>query len=109
MPLDLVQYYNNKSKYSSWFGTGFSLNYSFWMQGVPDPKNSHNSFEGLIAEGPGGLILSCIANFDAESSSAVEYDYYLDPSVIHEGFTNCGSSSISARTNLKNCRINEKR
>jgi hypothetical protein len=33
VPLDLIQYYNNQSSYSSWLGVGMSLNYSFWMQG----------------------------------------------------------------------------
>ncbi len=108
VPLDLVQYYNSKSSYSSWFGAGMTLNYSFWMQGVVDAKRSHSYYEALIAEAPGGSIISCLAKIDDTSSSTIDYDYYLDPKVIHESFTNCGSGHISARTNLKNCYIKEK-
>lgn len=102
VPLDLVQYYNSQSNYSSWFGTGMSLNYSFWMQGSSDVKEGHD-YMGLYAEAPGGSIIACIAKA-SESSQ----EYYLDPKVVHEHFTNCSSGHISARTNLKNTRIKEK-
>ncbi len=103
VPLDLVQYYNNKSNYSSWFGTGMTLNYCFWIQGIGDVKSGHD-YDGVMAESYGGSIISCIAKGIEEGSQK----FYLDPAVIHKGFTNCGAGSISARTNLKNCYIKEK-
>jgi len=105
VPLDLVQYYNSRSDYSSWFGAGMSLNYSFWMQGVAHAKIGHD-YEGLMAESAGGSIISCIAK---ELDETGTQNYYLDPKVIHEGFSNCAAGQISARTNLKNCRVKEQR
>jgi YD repeat-containing protein len=100
VPLDLIQYYNNQSSYSSWLGVGMSLNYSFWMQG----QEKDTRWSKLFAELPGGSIVSCLGK---DSPDGTNY-YYLDPEVIREGFTNCGSHHISARTNLKNARMKEK-
>ena len=107
VPLDLVQYYNSKSSYTPWLGCGMSLNYCFSMVGNDDNQKSHDKhdkYEQLIAESPGGSIIRCLG----KSSTNSKTYYYLDPAVIHEGFTNCGSGNISARTNLKNVRLKEK-
>ncbi len=106
VPLDLVQYYNNQSNYESWYGTGMSLNYSFWMQGSSESfkkRDTKDKYELMLAEASGGSIISCIG----EAIWHGTRDYFLDPEVIHKSLSNC-SGKISARTNLKNTRIREK-
>lgn len=107
VPLDLIQYYNSQSGYDAWFGKGMGLNYSFWMQGKSDSGKSrdvYGKYEALVAEAPGGSILSCIAKGIEEGSQ----DYFIDPKVIHNSFTNCAAGHISARSNLKNIRLKER-
>ena len=105
VPLDLVQYYNSQSTYSSWFGTGMGLNYSFasWVKLYSDKKNdTEYKYSHILAESPGGSIIRCLGKLKNNKS----IDFFLDPEVIHNDFTNCGSGPISARSNLKNTRIN---
>lgn len=106
--LPLIQHYNNQSNYSSWLGTGMTLNYSFWMQGQSDSDKTHDKddkYALMMAESSGGSIIRCIGRYkDFDGTN----HYYLDPAIIHEGLTNCGSSEISGRTNLKNVYIKEK-
>ena len=104
VPLDLVQYYNSKSNYTSWFGTGMSLNYSFAVSTTIDSgkkRDKHGKYHLTYVETPGGSVIRCLGEFKPTSKS----DHYLDPEVIHDGFTNCGSGAVSARTNLKNIRF----
>lgn len=104
VPLDLVQYYNSKSNYTSWFGTGMSLNYSFAVSTTLDSgkkRDKHGKYHLTYVETPGGSVIRCLGEFKPTSKS----DHYLDPEVIHDGFTNCGSGAVSARTNLKNIRF----
>ncbi len=106
VPLDLIQYYNSQSDYTSWVGVGMSLNYSFAISATlyADKKyDKYGKYNETHAESPGGSIIRCLGKFDAYNKA----DYYLDPDVIHEGFTNCGSGNISARSNLKNVRITQ--
>ena len=44
VPLDLIQYYHSQSTFTSWFGTGMSLNYSFWMQGQGKDDTMEQAF-----------------------------------------------------------------
>lgn len=108
-PLNLIQYYNNKGSFSSWIGTGMSLNYSFWMQGSDDSGKSHDvhdKYEALVTEAPGGSIIRCLGKSKPDGTTT---HYYLDPDVIHSGLTNCGSGKLSARTNLKNTLLRARR
>lgn len=107
VPLNLIQYYNSHSSYTPWLGAGMSLNYSFAMVGNDESDKSHDihdKYEQLLSESPGGSIIRCLG----KSSNSSTTHYYLDPEVIHKGFTNCGLGTISARTNLKNVRLKEK-
>lgn len=107
VPLDLVQYYNSQSRYTSWLGVGMSLNYAFAMMGSEDSEKTHDKYGKyalLACEVPGGSIIRCIGKPEFDSTN----DFYIDPDVIHAGLTNCGSGEISARHNLKNIRLKEK-
>ncbi len=106
VPLDLVQFYHNKSSYDPWFGVGMSFNYSFaaWDTEPGDrTDDKYERYNETIAESAGGSIIRCLGS----AKPGKKADYYLDPKVIHEGFTNCGSGCISARTNLKNIRFRQ--
>lgn len=58
----------------------------------------------MLVEASGGSIIRCLGKAGINTTN----EYYLDPEVIHSGLTNCGSSEISGRTNLKNYSIEEK-
>ena len=106
VPLDLVQYYNNKSSYSSWVGTGMTLNYGFLIQGKSSAGKKQDKYDKYAAfnvELPGGSIVPCIAKSKGYGASY----YHLDPEVVHDSFTNCGSGQMSARNNLKNIEMKE--
>ncbi len=106
VPLDLVQYYNNKSSYSSWFGMGMSLNYSFaaWTK-MPGHKkhDKYEKYNETLTERSAGSIIRCLGKFEPYKKA----NYFLEPDVIHDGFSNCGSGYISARTNLKNIKFSQ--
>ncbi len=101
VPLDLVQYYNSKSNYSTWFGTGMSLNYSFaaWTARPGHKKRDKDEeYNETIVESAGGSIIRCLGKYKYDSKAT----YFLDPEVTKDGFTNCSGGILSARTNLKN-------
>src|ERR1700733_9281115 len=67
VPLDLMQYYNSKSSYSSWLGRGMSLNYSFWIAGKEyseKPDDKYDKYAAVLAEAEGGSIIRCFAKCD---------------------------------------------
>ena len=106
IPLDFIQYYNNQSRYSSWLGTGMSLNYSFSMQGIESghkTADKYAKYSSQLVSLPGGSIVSCLGKSTFDGTTY----YFLDPSIVHDGITNCSSGQISARTNLKNTKIKE--
>ncbi len=106
VPLDVVLYYNNKSRYTNWFGIGMCLNYSFsaWT-GSPGhkKKDKHKEYNETLAESAGGSIIRCLGKFKEDKKA----NYFLDPEVVKDGFTNCNSGQISARTNLKNIKFTQ--
>ena len=106
VPLDVVQYYTNKNDYTSWFGSGMTLNYSFeaWLKLSSDKKRDTNDkYSHLLAETAGGSIIRCLGKIKYGKYQ----DFFIDSEVLHEGFTN-SSYAISARTNLKNTKISHK-